>query len=199
MNRSAAPASKTSIPAPPRCPDRSASATAASSTTPPRATLRTIEPGLSLAIASRPISPRVARVSGTWTVTTSERASISSKSTSSTPWLAAASAVTNGSTPEDGHLHRPGADRDGLADLAEADDPERPAAQLEPGELGALPLAAAERRVGRGDPAGDPVEQGQRVLGGGDRVAGRGVDDDDPGPRRRIEVDVVDADARPAR
>ena len=45
------------------------------------------------------MSPRVALVSGTWTVTTSARASISSNSTSSTPWLAAASAVTNGSTP----------------------------------------------------------------------------------------------------
>ena len=32
---------------------------------------------------------------------------------------------------EDGHLHRPRPDRDGLADLAEADDAERPAAQLE--------------------------------------------------------------------
>ena len=91
--------SKTSIPAPPRCPDRSASATAASSTTPPRATLRRIDPGLSRAIASRPMRPRVARVNGTWTVTTSARANISSNPTISTPWLAAASAVTYGSTP----------------------------------------------------------------------------------------------------
>ena len=91
--------SKTSIPAPPRWPARSESARAASSTTPPRATLRTIEPGFSFAIASRPMRPRVERVSGTWTVTTSARASNSSNSTSSTPWLAAASAVTYGSTP----------------------------------------------------------------------------------------------------
>ncbi len=33
------------------------------------------------------------------------------------------------------------------------------------------------------------------MLGRGDRVAGRGVDDRDAGPRRRFEVDVVDADA----
>ena len=107
--------------------------------------------------------------------------------------------MTNGSTPEDGHLHRPGADRDGLPDLAETDDAERPAAQLQAGELGALPLAAAERRVGRRDPAGDAVEQGEGVLGGRDRVAGRRVDDDDAGARGRLEVDVVDADARPVR
>ena len=43
------------------------------------------------------------------------------------------------------------------------------------------------------------VQQRERVLGGRDRVAGRGVDDDDPGPRRGVEIDVVDADARPAR
>src|SRR5258705_9697232 len=98
---------------------------------------------------------------------------------------------------EHGHLHRPGTDRDGLSDLAEADDPDRPAAQFETGELGSLPLAAAERCVGLGDPAGDAVEQRQRVLGGGDGVAGRGVDDDDPRPRRGIEVDVVDTDPGP--
>ena len=47
------------------------------------------------------------------------------------------------------------------------------------------------------DPAGDAVQQRERVLGGRDRVPGRGVDDDDPGPRRRVEVDVVHADAGP--
>ena len=87
------------MPAPPRWPARSDSATAASSTTPPRATFSTIDPGLSFAIAALPISPRVARVSGTWTVTTSARRRSSSISTSSTPWLAACSAVTYGSTP----------------------------------------------------------------------------------------------------
>ncbi len=94
--------SKTSMPAPPRCPLRSASATAASSTTPPRATLRTIDPGFILAIAALPIRPFVPRVSGTCTVTTSERRSSSSRSTSSAPWLAAWSAVTNGSTARTG-------------------------------------------------------------------------------------------------
>ena len=98
---------------------------------------------------------------------------------------------------EDGHLHRPRPDRDGLADLAETDDAERPPAQLEPGELRALPFAPADRRVGRGDPAGDGVEQCQRVLGRRDRVAGRGIDDDDARAGRRLEVDVVDPDPGP--
>ena len=111
---------------------------------------------------------------------------------------AACSAVTIRVRGEDRHLHRPGPCRDRLADLAEADDPERPAAQLEARELGPLPLAAPDRGVGGGDLPGDAVEQGERVLGGGDRVAGRGVDDRDAGPGRRIEVDVVDADAGPA-
>ena len=99
---------------------------------------------------------------------------------------------------EDRHLHRPGADRDGLADLAETDDAERPPAQLQAGELGTLPLAAAERGIGRRDLAGDAVEQGQGVLGGRDRVPGRRVDDDDAGARRGLEIDVVDADAGPS-
>ena len=95
---------------------------------------------------------------------------------------------------EHGHLHRPGTGGDRLADLAKADDPQGPAAELDAGELAPLPFAAPERRVGGGDPAGDRVEEGERVLGRGDRVAGRRVDDDDPGPGRRIEVDVVHAD-----
>ena len=36
------------------------------------------------------------------------------------------------------------------------------------------------------------------MLGSSDRVAGRRVDDRDPGRGRRLEVDVVDADAGPA-
>ena len=98
---------------------------------------------------------------------------------------------------EDDHLHGPGPVGDGLADLAEPDDAERPAAQLEARELGALPFAAADRCIGGGRPAGDAVEQREGVLGRGDGVAGRRVDDGDPGARRRVEVDVVDADARP--
>ena len=76
--------------------------------------------------------------------------------------------------------------------------PERLAAQLDARELRPLPLAAAHRGVGGRGLAGEPEQQRERVLGGGDRVAGRRVDDGDPGPGRRLEVDVVDADAGPA-
>ena len=60
-SRSAAPASKTSMPAPPTRPSRSASASAASSTIPPRATLRTNTPGFMRRMAFASMSPVVAR------------------------------------------------------------------------------------------------------------------------------------------
>ena len=100
---------------------------------------------------------------------------------------------------QDRHLHRQGPGGDRLADLAQADDPERPAAQLEARELR---LASIRRAGARRRPAAvrraSAVQQRERVLGRRDRVAGRRVDDHDPGPRRRVEVDVVDADAGPA-
>ena len=86
--------SNTSIPAPPRRLSRRAAASAGSSTMPPRATLSTNAPGFMRAIAFAPISPVVARVSGTWTVTASDRPSSASNSTSSTPRSAACSSVT---------------------------------------------------------------------------------------------------------
>ena len=100
---------------------------------------------------------------------------------------------------QDRHLHRPRPVGDGLADLAQADDAERPPAQLHAGQpaAGRLPVAGAHRRVPGRDPPGEPVQERQRVLGRGDRVAGRRVDDDDPGPGRGVEVDVVDAHAGP--
>jgi len=90
---------KTSTPAPPSRPSRSASARAASSTIPPRATLRTIAPGRMVAMAAASSRLRVVRVSGTCRVSTSQRAITSARSKSATPWFAAASAVTNGSWP----------------------------------------------------------------------------------------------------
>ena len=61
--------------------------------------------------------------------------------------------------------------------------------------LRALPLAALERRVGRGDVARAGEQQADRELGGADDVGRRGVDDHDAGRRRRRDVDVVEADA----
>jgi len=103
-----------------------------------------------------------------------------------------------GVAAEHDHLHRPRPDRDRLADLAETDDPERSPAQFQSGELAALPFAAAQARVGCRGPTRDAVQERERVLGCGDRVARRGVDDRDPGARRSVKVDVVDADPRPA-
>ena len=117
---------------------------------------------------------------------------------SSTPWLAACSARDVGIGTQDDHLHRPGTVGDRLPDLAETDDPEGPSTELQAREFAPLPFAAAHARVGRGRPAGDAIEQRERVLGGRDRVAGRCVDDRDAGPGRGVEIDVVDADARPA-
>jgi hypothetical protein len=99
---------------------------------------------------------------------------------------------------EDRHLHRPGPGRDRLADLAESDDAQGPAAELESGELRPLPLSPPDGRVSRRDLAGDAVEQGERVLGRRDRVACRRVHDRDPCPRCSVQVDVIDADPGPA-
>ena len=121
--------------------------------------------------------PLVARVSGTWTVTTSDRARSVVERTSSTPWWAACSAVTYGSAPRT------------VISIARAraaiawpilPSPTIPSVwprSSRPVNWDALPLAAPHRGVGGGDLAGDAVEQRERVLGGGDRVAGRGVDD----------------------
>ena len=96
--------------------------------------------------------------------------------------------------PQDEHLHRPCADRDGLTDLAQTDDADGPTAQFQASELGALPLTATDGGIGRRRSSRDAVQQGQRVFSGRDRVARRGVHDHDPGAGRGIEVHVIDAD-----
>ena len=99
---------------------------------------------------------------------------------------------------DDVHLQAAGPVGHGLADLAQADDAQRPAAQLDAGEGAALPLAPAHRGVGGGGLVGQREHQGDRLLGRRDGVAGRGVDDHDAGLGGGLEVDVVDADAGPA-
>ena len=80
---------KTSKAAPPTLPERSASASACSSTIPPRAALTMRMPGLALASSSAPMSPAVSAVLGRWMVTKSDSATSSSRDTISTPiWLA---------------------------------------------------------------------------------------------------------------
>ena len=84
----------TSMPAPRTCPDLTASASASSSTSPPRAALTMITPGFVLASASLPISPAVSGVFGRCTEMKSARASSSSSVSSSMPSCAARAADT---------------------------------------------------------------------------------------------------------
>ena len=81
------------------------------------------------------------------------------------------------------------------ADPAEADHAEGLLGQLDAGVLGALPLAALERGVGRRDVARGGDQQTAGELGGGDDVGGRGVDDHHAGLGGGGDVDVVQADA----
>jgi len=96
----------------------------------------------------------------------------------------------------DGHLEPAGAVRDGEPDLAEPDEAERLAAHLDALERRPLPFAAAHGSVRGRDSPGEAQQQRERMLGGRDRVAGRGIHDRDAGARGRVEVDVVDADTR---
>ncbi len=105
------------------------------------------------------------------------------------------------------HAEGLGADGDELADAAEAQDAERLALELGAAELAALPLAAREARVRLRDVAGEGQDEGDRVLGGGDRVGLRRVGDDDarffeavwtstlstPTPARPTTLEVVRA------
>ena len=92
------------------------------------------------------------------------------------------------------HLETTGPVGDGHPDLPEPDDPQGPASQLDALELGSLPFATADGGVGRGDLAGEAQQQGKRVFRRSNRVAGRRVDDGDPGSRGGIQVHVVHAD-----
>ena len=96
----------------------------------------------------------------------------------------------------DGHLEPAGAVRDGEPDLAEPDEAERLATHLDALERRPLPFAAAHGGVRGRDSPGEAQQQRERMLGGRDRVAGRGIDDRDAGASGRVEVDVVDADTR---
>ena len=95
-------------------------------------------------------------------------------------------------------LHAEGAEAlgDQDADAAEADDADGLLVELDAGVLRALPLAAAERGVGRADVAGRGEHQGDGELGGADDVGGRRVDDHDAGLGGGLHVDVVETDAR---
>ena len=99
---------------------------------------------------------------------------------------------------EHAHVHGDGMPGDFGTDLAEAHDAERLAANFGADERLAVPVAGVHRGIGLGDVPGERDQQRERVLGGGDRVPLRRVDDDDAALRGCFEVDVVDAHARPA-
>ena len=85
--------------------------------------------------------------------------------------------------------------RDEHADAAEADDADGLLVELDAGVPAALPLAVLQRLAGRADVAGRREHEGDRELGRGDDVGGRGVDDHDAALRRGLDVDVVEPDA----
>ena len=95
------------------------------------------------------------------------------------------------------HAEAAGPVGDELADATEAGDAERLVGELDALPLAALPAPGDERRVGLGHVAGLGEQQRHRVLGGGDDVRLRGVDDHHAAAGRRLDVDVVEADAGP--
>ena len=96
----------------------------------------------------------------------------------------------------DAHAEALCAVRDELADAPEAEDAQGLLVQLGARELRALPLATDQRHVRLRDVARERKQQGHRVLGRGDHVRLWRVGDHDPPARRRVHVDVVDADTR---
>src|SRR5439155_25230278 len=97
-----------------------------------------------------------------------------------------------------GHAHAEPerAPRHLLADAAEAEHAERLALELDPAPGRALPATLLERGVSLRDVAREGDEQPDGVLGrrGDGRL--RRVCDDDPAPRRRLDVDVVHPHSR---
>ncbi len=84
------------------------------------------------------------------------------------------------------------------ADLAQSDDAEHLAVQLDTLPLRALPLARDQRRVRLGNIARLRQDEGHRLLGRGEDVGDRRIHHHDPefgGPRH---VDVVESDSGPA-
>ena len=141
---------------------------------------------------------RVDAISGTWTVTTSDRAKSSSRSTGEPQLLLDVLLCRHDIVVQQFHLESLRALGDLTSDVAEADDPERLALQLDarPGQLG--PLAGTEAVVAVDQTTSARQHQQDRVLG--DR-AGFGprrpdVADGDPASRGGVDVHVVEPVAR---
>ncbi len=98
---------------------------------------------------------------------------------------------------EHGHPEALAAARDGLADLAVADDPERGAGDVEPEEVARVegaPRAAPHDVGGLDEPPAGHQDQPEGDVGGRIRQDPRGVGDDHAVTRRGLQIDVVEAD-----
>ena len=85
-----------------------------------------------------------------------------------------------------------------LADPTETDDTQCLPGHLHPAPARTLPAAVLERRVRLRDVPREGEDQPDRLLGGGDDRRLGSIRDDDAAPRRRVDVDVVDAHTGPA-
>ena len=99
---------------------------------------------------------------------------------------------------DDVHVERQRSPGDELADPAETDHAERLAIELVAAEARARPLAVGEGGVRLRNVAEERQGEGQRVLRRRNRIGFGGVGNHDSPLRRRFDVDVVDAGARPA-
>ena len=183
---------------PPRpCPDVSASTSASSSTSSPRAALTIRTPSRICANASR--ADRAARlgVRAAGAASGSPRAAStsSSVSTRSTPSSRKRSVDDERVVRDDPHPE-PGARRaTGWPIRPKPSTPSVLSASSTPPQLRPLPAALLQRGVRLRDVARERDEEADRVLGRRDDVRLRRVRDDDSAPRRRVDVDVVDPDA----
>ena len=187
---------KTSSAAPASLPDASASASASSSISAPRAALTIRAPSFIFAIDSRLIIPRVSSVRGECRVRKSATARTRVlRGRMLDAELAEALVGDERVVGDDVHAEADRASRDLLADPAEAEHAERLPLELDPTPLRPLPATLLERRVRLRDVAGERHHQPDGLLGGRDDGRLGRVRDDDAPPRRRLDIDVVDADA----
>ena len=177
----------------------SASYSAASSCTGPRAVVMKNAVGFMRANCSRPISPSVSGVSGQFRCTKSERSSSSSSSTFVAPRAAASSSDEVRVVREHGHRERRAQLDQPAADLPDADDAERLAEQLAaPQRHAVLHHLAPDHAVGERDLLGQREHEPERVLGDRFAPGPRVVAHDHAGRGARVDVDDVVARARGA-
>src|SRR5215213_3501257 len=93
------------------------------------------------------------------------------------------------------HPHTEGAARHDRADVTEPDQADRLLRDLDTLERAPLPLSVPQGRVRGRDAPGHREHEPQGVLSRGDRVALRGVGDDDAAFGSGLDVYVVHADA----